>query len=73
MTLDAGAGIVRRKSNHSIDHIVRKLEELLREKGIKLFALVYNRPEYLRERHGLSTELVQNMAVIEKLAGAVSE
>jgi len=114
-----------------VHETVRKLEELLRDKEIKLFALVdhsgeaqaagmqmpatkllifgnpkggtplmiaapsiaidlplkilvaedgdgqvwisYNSPEYLRERHGLSAELVQNIAVIEKLAGAVSE
>ena len=131
MSLESGAGIVRRKSNHSVDDTVGKLKDLLREKGIKLFAVVdhsgeaesagmhmpptkllifgnpkggtplmiaapsiaidlplkilvaedvdgqvwisYNSPEYLRERHGLPAELIQNIAVIEKLAAAAAE
>lgn len=126
--MQAGEGIIRQKSNHSVDDTVKKLEEILREKGIKLFALVdhsgeaesagmhmpptklmifgnpkggtplmvaapsiaidlplkmlvaedgngqvwvsYNSPEYLRERHGFPAELLQNIAVIEKLAAA---
>ena len=30
--------------------------------------LSYNSPEYLRERHGLPQELMQNIAIIETLA-----
>jgi uncharacterized protein (DUF302 family) len=30
--------------------------------------LSYNSPEYLRERHGLPEELLQNIAVVERLA-----
>jgi uncharacterized protein (DUF302 family) len=35
--------------------------------------LSYNNPEYLKERHGLPTNLVQNIAVIETLAAAAAE
>jgi uncharacterized protein (DUF302 family)/uncharacterized membrane protein YidH (DUF202 family) len=33
----------------------------------------YNSPEYLRERHGLPAELLQNIAVVEMLATKASE
>jgi uncharacterized protein (DUF302 family) len=33
----------------------------------------YNSPEYLRERHGLPQELMQNMAVVEGLATKAGE
>jgi uncharacterized protein (DUF302 family) len=33
----------------------------------------YNRPTYLRERHGLPQELLRNIAVVETLAAAVAE
>jgi uncharacterized protein (DUF302 family) len=130
MNLEPGAGIVTRKSNHSVNETVWKLEELLRERGIKLFALVdhsgeaesadmrmrptkllifgnpkggtplmlsspsvaidlplkilvaqdsdgqvwvsYNSPEYLQARHGFSPALMQNIAVIEKLATVIT-
>jgi len=35
--------------------------------------VTYNSPEYLRERHGLPEELVQNIAGIAGLAAAVAE
>jgi uncharacterized protein (DUF302 family) len=131
MNLEPDAGIVRQKSNHSVADTVRKLEELLHEKGIKLFAVVdhsgeaesagmhmlptkllifgnpkggtplmvaapsvaidlplkilvaedgagrvwisYNSPEYLQARHGFPPELVQNIAVIDKLAALAGE
>ena len=33
----------------------------------------YNSPEYLRERHGIPQELLQNIAVVETLAGKTAE
>jgi uncharacterized protein (DUF302 family) len=33
----------------------------------------YNSPEYLRERHGLPAELLQNIAVVEMLATKAGE
>jgi uncharacterized protein (DUF302 family) len=33
----------------------------------------YNSPEYLLERHGLSKELLENIAVVEALAAKVAE
>jgi uncharacterized protein (DUF302 family) len=35
--------------------------------------LSYNSPEYLRERHGLPQELMQNIAVVETLAAKAEE
>jgi uncharacterized protein (DUF302 family) len=35
--------------------------------------LSYNSPEYLRERHGLPQELMQNIAIIEMLATKAGE
>jgi uncharacterized protein (DUF302 family) len=35
--------------------------------------LSYNSPEYLRERHGLTQELMQNIAIIETLATKAGE
>jgi uncharacterized protein (DUF302 family) len=35
--------------------------------------VTYNSPEFLRERHGLPSELMQNMAVIEALAANAAE
>jgi uncharacterized protein (DUF302 family) len=33
----------------------------------------YNSPDYLRERHGLPQELLQNIAVVEILAAKAAE
>ena len=33
----------------------------------------YNNPEYLRERHGIPQELLQNIAVVETLAAKAAE
>jgi uncharacterized protein (DUF302 family) len=33
----------------------------------------YNTPEYLKERHGLPQDLVQNIAVVEGLAAKAAE
>jgi uncharacterized protein (DUF302 family) len=35
--------------------------------------LSYNSPEYLKERHGLPSNLLQNIAVVETLAAAAAE
>jgi uncharacterized protein (DUF302 family) len=40
MTPDSGNGIVTIPGHRPVDETVRKLEEILRAKGIKLFALV---------------------------------
>lgn len=40
MNLEPRDGIVTRKSSRSVDDAVGKLQELLQEKGIKLFVLV---------------------------------
>lgn len=123
-------GIVSKPSSDSVDETVEKLKNMLRTKGITLFALVdhsgeaekvgmtmpptkllifgnpkggtplmiaspssaidlplkilvsedaqgkalisYNSPEYLGERHGLPTELLPNIAVIEALVAQVA-
>jgi uncharacterized protein (DUF302 family) len=46
------AGIVSLSSNHSVDETVQKLEEMLRAKGVKLFALIDHSGE--AERVGMS-------------------
>ncbi|HET9792802.1 MAG TPA: DUF302 domain-containing protein, partial [Candidatus Angelobacter sp.] len=33
----------------------------------------YNSPEYLQQRHGISAELIKNIAVVETLAGKAAE
>ena len=33
----------------------------------------YNSPEYLKERHGLPQDLVENLAVVETLAAKAAE
>ena len=35
-----GSGILTQQSNHSVDHTVLKLEELLRNKGVTIFAVI---------------------------------
>lgn len=123
-------GIVTIPSKHSVDETVARLEHILQEKGIQLFALVdhsgeaekagmkmpptkvaifgnpkagtplmlaapsiaidlplklliaedtngsvsvsWNAPAYLVARHGLPQDLTANIAVIEKLAGAIA-
>lgn len=124
----ANRGIVDKLSTHSVDQTVDKLKNILRSKGVTLFALVdhsgeaekirmkmrptrsatpkperlscwaapssaidlplkilvsekdqgkvlvsYNSPEYLKERHGLPEELLQNIAVVETLAAKAGE
>jgi uncharacterized protein (DUF302 family) len=128
MTITPGKdrGIIDKPSSHSVDETVGRFKEILRARGITLFALVdhsgeaekvgmkmpptkllifgnpkagtpvmlaapssaidlplkiliwedgqgkawitYNSPVYLQERHGLPTELLQNIAVVETLA-----
>jgi uncharacterized protein (DUF302 family) len=35
-------------------------------------SISYNSPQYLQQRHGLSTDLIQNIAIIEALAAEVA-
>jgi uncharacterized protein (DUF302 family) len=130
MNASRDRGIVDVPSRRSVDETVGRLEEILRSKGVTLFALVdhsgeaakvgmemrptkllifgnpkagtplmlavprsaidlplkilvwedaqrkvwvsYNSPAYLKERHGLPEELVQNIAVVEALAIAAA-
>lgn len=123
-------GIVTIPGHQSVDRTVQKLEEILKAKGVKLFAVVdhggeaekagmhmrptkllifgnpkagtplmiaspgaaidlplkvlvwedadgkvwvsYNSTEYIQTRHGLSPELVQNIAVVEEVAAKVA-
>jgi uncharacterized protein (DUF302 family) len=125
------AGIINRPSNHSVDETIARLQAILREKGVKVFALIdhsgeaekvglkmrptkllifgspkagtplmvaapsiaidlplkflvwedgdgkvwisFNSVEYLRERHHLPEELVQNISVTAVLASKAGE
>ena len=49
------------------------LKILVWEDGQGKVWLSYNSPEYLRERHGLAEELMQNIAIIETLATKAGE
>jgi len=40
MTPDRDRGIIDTPSNHSVDETVARLEKILQEKGVKLFALI---------------------------------
>ena len=124
-------GIIDKPSNHSVEETVAKLKEMLKAKGITLFALIdhsgeaekagmkmpptkllifgnpkggtplmlaapsiaidlplkllvwedsagkvwisYNSPEYLKERHDLPQDLLQNIAVVGVLAEKAAE
>lgn len=46
------AGIITLRSTHSVDRTVQRLEEILRERGVKLFAVIDHSGE--AERAGLS-------------------
>jgi uncharacterized protein (DUF302 family) len=49
------------------------LKILVWEDGQGKVWLSYNSPEYLQERHGLSQDLLQNIAVVETLAAKAAE
>src|ERR1700688_3354202 len=124
-------GIVNKPSKHSVEQTVEALSNILKSKGVAVFALIdhsgeaekvglkmrptkllifgnpkagtplmlaspgiaidlplkllvwedgqgkvwvsYNSAEYLRERHGLPQELMQNIAVVEGLATKAGE
>jgi uncharacterized protein (DUF302 family)/uncharacterized membrane protein YidH (DUF202 family) len=124
-------GIIDKPSNHSVEHTVERLKNILQSKGVTLFVLVdhsgeaekvgmkmrptkllifgspkagtplmlaapsiaidlplkilvwedgqgkvwisYNSPGYLKERHGLPQDLLQNIAVVETLAAKAGE
>jgi len=48
------------------------LKILVREDGEGRTWVSYNAPEYLRERHGLTQELAQNLVVVEKLVAKIA-
>jgi len=48
------------------------LKILVWEDGQGAVWISYNSPQYLRERHGLPQELMQNIAVVEALAASAS-
>jgi uncharacterized protein (DUF302 family) len=131
MATAANNGIESKPSKHSVDQTVEALNNILKSKGVAMFALIdhsgeaekvglkmrptklaifgspkagtplmlaspssaidlplkilvwedgqgkvwlsYNSPEYLRERHGLAEELMQNIAIIETLATKAGE
>jgi uncharacterized protein (DUF302 family) len=131
MAAAANNGIVNKPSKHTVGETVEALTNILKSKGIAVFALIdhsgeaekvglkmrptkllifgnpkagtplmlaspssaidlplkllvwedvqgkvwvsYNSPEYLRERHGLPQELMQNIAIIEGLATKAGE
>lgn len=131
MTTAANNGIVDKRSKHSVEQTVEVLNNILKSKGVAVFALIdhsgeaekvglkmrptkllifgnpkagtplmlaspssaidlplkiliwednqgkvwlsYNSPEYLKERHGLPQELVQNIAIVETLATKAGE
>lgn len=49
------------------------LKILIWEDGQGKVWLSYNSPAYLQERHGLPHELLQNIAIVETLAGKAGE
>ena len=49
------------------------LKILVREDGQGKVWVSYNSPEYLKDRHGLPQELLQNIAVVETLAAKAGE
>jgi uncharacterized protein (DUF302 family) len=131
MAAAANNGIVNKPSKRSVERTVEALTNILKSKGVAVFALIdhsgeaekvglkmrptkllifgnpkagtplmlaspsiaidlplkllvwedgqgkvwisYNSPEYLRERHGLPQELMQNIAIIEGLATKAGE
>jgi uncharacterized protein (DUF302 family) len=131
MAATANNGIVSKPSKHCVEKTVEALTNLLKSKGVAVFALIdhsgeaekvglkmrptkllifgnpkagtplmlaspssaldlplkiliwedgegkvwlsYNSPEYLKERHGLPQELMQNVAIIETLTTKAGE
>ena len=130
-SLTPNKGIIDRPSNHSVDQTVERLKNILKSKGVTLFALVdhsgeaekagmkmpptklfifgspkagtplmlaapsiaidlprkilvwqdphgkvwlsYSSLDYLKDRHGLPPELLQNIAVVDTLATKACE
>jgi uncharacterized protein (DUF302 family) len=131
MATAANNGIVDKPSKHPVEQTVEALTNILKSKGVAVFALIdhsgeaekvglkmrptkllvfgnpkagtplmlaspssaidlplkiliwednqgkvwlsYNSPEYLKERHGLPQELMQNIAIVETLATKAGE
>ena len=66
----AGTPLMLASPSSAIDF---PLKILVWEDGQGKVWLSYNSPEYLRERHGLPQELMQNIAIIETLAAKADD
>ena len=66
----AGTPLMLASSSIAID---LPLKILVSEDGEGKVWISYNSPDYLRERHGLAPELLQNIAVAETLAAKAAE
>jgi uncharacterized protein (DUF302 family) len=90
MTLEPSNGIVSIRSHQTVDQTVKKLEDALRAKGVKLFALIDHSGEAqkvglemrptkllifgsLQQRHSISHDLLQNIAVVEQLVASAAK
>jgi len=49
------------------------LKVLIREDDEGSVWVAYNSPDYLRDRHGLPHELLQNIAIVETLASKIAQ
>ena len=49
------------------------LKVLIREDDNRRVWVSYNRPDHLKERHGLPQELLHNIAIVETLAATAAE
>ena len=61
-------GIVAILSKHSVEETIDRLQRLLRDKGVKLFALVDHSGD--AEQSGMK---MQNISVVETLAAKAGE
>jgi uncharacterized protein (DUF302 family) len=66
----AGTPIMQAAPSAAID---LPLKILVWEDGQQKVWISYNSPAYLQERHGFSSELMQNIAVVELLAAKAGE
>jgi len=67
---EAGTTLMQSVPNSAID---LPLKILVWEDEQEKVWISYNGPEYLKERHGLRPELLQNIAVVETLASRAGE
>ena len=66
----AGTPIMLAAPSSAID---LPLKLLIWEDNHEQVWISYNSPEYLKERHGIPEELLQNIAVVQKLAAKAGE